>query len=330
MPETQTQLMSDTQTAAPASNRSSMRSRIFRWLVAKAWFVFVIAMLLAFPSHLTILTIVIAVVIFGCLAFQQFRQAARVSLIAAAILIVKTPSIQIDFLFMVAALLASGVAYLRGSSKLRWAAFTITIATVAVFGFKRTLDAQASQGISLDAQRSIACLGDSLTEGTKGGYPAELQKLVTQPVINFGRNGYTTRMAIDDLLPKILAEKPQLVVMEIGGHDYNTGEPRDETKARLKQIIQELTEADIQVVIVETPRGFISDPFYGVERELAAEYDLQLIPDTIIRRFVYFSAIAPPCYWMDPSQHLSNDGLHPNARGQVEFAKVVADAIKDP
>ena len=115
--------------------------------------------------------------------------------------------------------------------------------------------------------------------------------------------------------------------MELGGHDYKDGEPRDQTKARLRQIIQELTDADIEVVIVEIIRGFISDPFYGVERELAAEFDLQLIPDTIIRRFVFFSPIAPPGYWLDSSQHLSNDGLHPNERGQVEFAKVVADTI---
>ena len=80
------------------------------------------------------------------------------------------------------------------------------------------------------------------------------------------------------LLPKILAGQPQLVVMELGGHDYKDGEPRDQTKARLRQIIQELTDADIEVVIVEIIRGFISDPFYGVERELAAEFDLELIP----------------------------------------------------
>ena len=322
--------MSEPPTVASASaSQTSNRSAIARWLRAIAWFVFVLVTLLAFPGHLTILTSVIALVIFGCLMLQQIRQAAMVSVVAGAILIAKTPSIQIAFILMVAAFLVSGVAYFFVTAKLRWTAFAITVLAVAVFGVKRTLDAEASQGISLGSKRSIVCLGDSLTEGIKGGYPVELQKLTSQPVINFGRNGYTTRMAIDDLLPKILAEQPQLVVMEIGGHDYNTGEPRDETKARLKQIIQELTDAEIEVVIVEIPRGFISDPFYGVERELSAEFDLQLIPDTIIRRFVFFSPIAPPGFWMDSSEHLSDDGLHPNEQGQVEFAKVVANAIKD-
>ena len=312
--------------ASGLTDKPSTRSRIRRWIAALAWFVFVIATLLAFPSHLTVLSAAIAVVIFGCLAFQQTRQAATVSLIAGAILIVKTPSIQIDFILMVAAFLTSGVAYFLISPKMRWTAFAITVAAVTFFGIKRTLDAQASLEVSLD-QRPIICLGDSLTEWKNGGYPAELQKLAAQPVLNFGRNGYTTQMAIDDLLPKILAEKPQLVVMELGGHDYKDGEPRAQTKSRLRQIIQTLTDADIRVVIVEVARGFISDPFYGIERELSAEFDLQLIPDTIIRRFVYFSPIAPPGYWLDSSQHLSEDGLHPNQRGRIEFAKVVAEAI---
>lgn len=312
--------------ASASPSKSSTRGPIARRLLALAWIVFVIAMLLAFPSHLTVLTAAIALVIFVCLLFQQIRQTAMVSLVAGAILLIKTPSIQIDFVLMVAVFLASGVGYFWVTSKLRWTALAITVAAVAFFGIKRTLDAQASQGISLD-QRPIVCLGDSLTEGKKGGYPAELQKLATQPVLNFGRNGYTTQMAINDLLPKILDAKPQLVVMELGGHDYKDGQPREQTKTRLRQIIQELTDADIEVVIVEIIHGLISDPYYGVERELAAEFDLQLIPDTIIRRFVYFSAIVPPGSWMDSSEHLSNDGLHPNKRGQVEFAKVVADAI---
>ena len=325
MPETQ----SKPDTPADASARASMPTRGLagRWLRVLAWIVFVFVTLLAFPDHLAILTALIAVVIFGCLVFQQTRQAAMVSLVAGAILIAKTPSFQIDFILLVIVLLASGAGYFFVSSKLRWTAFAITVAAVAFFGIKRTFDAQASHGISLDNQRSIVCLGDSLTEGTKGGYPAELQKMVSAPVLNFGRNGYTTQMAIDDLLPQILAVQPQLVVLELGGHDFKNGEPREQTKSRLRQIIQELTDANIEVVIVEIIHGLISDPFYGVERELAAEFDLQLIPDTIIRRFVFFSPIIPPGSWLDSSQHLSEDVLHPNERGQVEFAKVVADAI---
>ena len=327
MPEPQIKTSSEMASDASTTPAKPSSRAITRRLTAFIWLVYLLATLLAFPCHLTVLTCLIALGIFACLILQRCGQAACASLIAGGLLIIKTPSNQIDFILMVAVFLVAGIIYFSNRTKLRWLAFAITTAAVAFFGIKRTLDAQPSQAIKLD-QRPIVCLGDSLTEGKNGGYPAELQKLVSQPVLNYGRNGFTTQMVIDKLLQQIVDEQPQLVVVEIGGHDYNTGEPRDETKVRLRQIIQTLVDADIEVVMVEIPRGFISDPFYGIERELTAEFDLLLIPDTIIRRFVFFSPIAPPGFWMNSKQHLSDDGLHPNERGQVEFAKVVADAIR--
>ena len=315
-------MASDASTTLPKRSSSIVKRQLsaFTWLV-------LLGTLLAFPSHFTVLTYLIVLTIFACLVLQRCSQAACASLIAGGLLAIKTPSNQFDFILLVAVFLVAGIIYFSDHPRRRWSAFAITTAVVGFFGIKRTLDAQPSQPITLD-QRPIVCLGDSLTEGKHGGYPAELQKLVSPPVLNYGRNGFTTQMVIDKLLEQIVDEQPQLVVVEIGGHDYNTGEPRDETKVRLRQIIQTLVDADIEVVMVEIPRGFISDPFYGIERELTAEFDLKLIPDTIIRRFVFFSPKAPPGFWMDSKQHLSDDGLHPNDRGQVEFAKVVAGAIR--
>jgi len=326
MPEPQIQTSSEMAKDASATSPKRSSSIIKRQLTAFIWLV-LLGTLLAFPSHLTALTYLIVLAIFACLVLQRCGQATCASLIAGGLLAIKTPSNQFDFILLVAVFLVAGIIYFSDHPRRRWLAFAITTAVVGFFGIKRTLDAQPSQPITLD-QRPIVCLGDSLTEGKHGGYPAELQKLVYPPVLNYGRNGFTTKMVIDKLLQQIVDEQPQLVVVEIGGHDYNTGEPRDETKARLRQIIQTLIDADIEVVIVEIPRGFINDPFYGIERELTAEFDLKLIPDTIIRRFVFFSPIAPPGFWMNSKQHLSDDGLHPNERGQVEFAKVVADAIR--
>ena len=326
MPEPQIQTSSEMAKDASATLPKRSSSIAKRQLSAFTWLV-LLGTLLAFPSHLTVLTYLIVLAIFACLVLQRCGQAACASLIAGGLLAIKTPSNQFDFILMVTAFLVAGIIYFSKRPRRRWLAFAITTAVVAFFGIKRTLNAQPSQPIMLD-QRPIVCLGDSLTEGKHGGYPAELQKLVSPPVLNYGRNGFTTQMVINKLLQQIVDEQPQLVVVEIGGHDYNTGKPRDETKVRLRKIIQTLVDANIEVVIVEIPRGFINDPFYGIERELTAEFDLKLIPDTIIRRFVFFSPMAPPGFWVDSKQHLSNDGLHPNERGQVEFAKVVADAIR--
>ena len=235
MPEPQTQTSSEMMKDRSTTQTKPSSSVIGRRLTAFMWLVYLLATLLTLPS-LTVLTYLIALAIFACLVLQRRGQAACASLIAGGLLAIKTPSNQFDFILLVAVFLVAGIIYFSDHPRRRWLAFAITTAVVAFFGIKRTLDAQPSQPITLD-QRPIVCLGDSLTEGKHGGYPAELQKLVSPPVLNYGRNGFTTQMVIDKLLQQIVDEQPQLVVVEIGGHDYNTGEPRDETKARLRQIL---------------------------------------------------------------------------------------------
>ena len=131
---------------------------ITRRLTAFIWLVYLLATLLAFPCHLTVLTCLIALGIFVCLVLQRCRQAACASLITAVLLTVKTPSNQIDFILMVAVFLVAGIIYFSNRTKLRWLSFAITTAAVAFFGIKRTLDAQPSQAkpLSSTSDRSFA------------------------------------------------------------------------------------------------------------------------------------------------------------------------------
>ena len=162
---------------------------------------------------------------------------------------------------------------------------------------------------------------------TDYGYPQELEKLISVPVADFGVNGIKTDDGIK-MIPEILAANPQLVVIELGGHDYNAGQkPRSATRSNLETLIEAFLEQDIVVILVEIPRGFVSDPYDGLERELAAKYDLQLINDSVIRSFVFNSPIIPPGMWLDPSQRYSDDGLHPNDLGNKHFARVVRHAL---
>ena len=177
-----------------------------------------------------------------------------------------------------------------------------------------------------ESGRPVVCLGDSLTDY---GYPQELEKLISAPVRDFGFNGYTTSDAIK-LLPEIVAVKPQAVIIELGGHDYNKDhKPRSATLQNLEQIIDECQESGARIVLVEIPRGFITDPYYGLERQLARQYDLQLIPDSMIRNIVFWSPIIPPGSWVDASWRNSDDGLHPNDRGNKMMAAHVATALAD-
>lgn len=187
------------------------------------------------------------------------------------------------------------------------------------------LGANTSEVVSVSKfERPVVCLGDSLTDY---GYPAELEKLVKIPVKDFGFDGYKTTDGLK-LVPKIVLLKPQVVVLELGGHDYNSKEPRGETRENLVKLISFFEAADAKVILVEIPRGFINDPYYGMERDLARRMDLQLIPDTMIRRLCFWSPMFPPGSFFDKSMHNSNDGLHPNKRGNKMMARYVASSLK--
>ncbi|HQU42838.1 MAG TPA: GDSL-type esterase/lipase family protein, partial [Pirellulales bacterium] len=133
----------------------------------------------------------------------------------------------------------------------------------------------------------------------KGGYPEVLADLVGVPVLNLGQPGVTSAEALKKL-PDLVAAKPQAVVIELGGHDFLKDPTllktasRAATKRNLETLIAATRKAHAEVVLIEVPRGFIIDPYAGLERQIAREHDLELISDTVIRRFVLTSPVAPP------------------------------------
>ena len=247
------------------------------------------------------------------------------------ILTIKRPGFTVEFFGLVAAFLTVAGVDWRAARKnqvpnslRRFVVYALILALpTAAYGATRWFAANTTQALIADG-RPIACLGDSLTDF---GYPQELEKLIPVPVADFGVNGITTDDGIE-MLPEILAADPQLVVLELGGHDYNAErKTRSATRENLTKLITTFHEHNIGVILVEIPRGFISDPYDGLERELAAKFDLQLIDDSLIRSFVFLSPIVPPGSWLEPSQRFSNDGLHPNQRGNEYFARVVSETL---
>jgi acyl-CoA thioesterase I len=180
--------------------------------------------------------------------------------------------------------------------------------------------------------RPIVCIGDSLTSyPPRGGYPKFLGRMVRVPVVNLGEPGVTSAEALKQL-PKLKAARPQVVVIELGGHDFlkdptwlKSGS-RAATKRNLEALIAAARSLRAEVVLIEIPRDFIVDPFSGLERGLAREHDLELISDTVIRNFVLWSRSGPLGAWTD-GPYLSDDGLHPNAHGDEYLASVVRDSL---
>ena len=175
-----------------------------------------------------------------------------------------------------------------------------------------------------DSNRPIVCIGDSLTQGMlpDHGYPEQLKSMVSVPVINLGFSGISSGPALGQF-DRVLKHNPQIVILEIGGHDFLKGKSRASTKKNLLEMIDRCRAADTDVLLMEIPRGFIIDPFASLEREIAYETDVQLLSDTWLREIILLSPIAPPGRWMSKQSHLSDDGIHSNERGSRAIAKRV-------
>lgn len=211
----------------------------------------------------------------------------------------------------------------RGTERqIRWPVVLLLVLWAVFFVDFRLAATRSTQATTSDAT-AIACLGDSLTDC---GYPQELQKLIHNPVLDYGFDGITSADGLE-LVDEILAKNPRQLVLELGGHDFNQGRSRQETLINLSLIIQQCRDNQVDVLLVEIPRGFVRDPFRGIERQLARQFDLELISDTLIRQFVLYSPVCPPGAWLPTDQHLSRDGLHPNDNGNQLFAQSVASKL---
>lgn len=148
------------------------------------------------------------------------------------------------------------------------------------------------------------------------------------PVFNLGQSGITTEGALERLAKLAAVDPPpQVVIIELGGHDFLKGWARATTKANLEQMIEACRSMGAEVVLIEVPRGFMIDPFRGLERQIADEQDLELVADSAIREWVLWSPILPPGMWF-PASRLSDDGIHSNPRGSAHLARQVADALE--
>jgi acyl-CoA thioesterase-1 len=188
--------------------------------------------------------------------------------------------------------------------------------------------ARCNHPVALKPGQPVACLGDSMTSMGDGraAYPERLAEMIAVPVVNLGQPGIDTQQAVASF-PALVRARPQVVVVELGSHDFLKGRTRAETKAGLEKIVIACQEIGAEVVLMEMPRGYMIDPFAGLERELARQYDLELVPDTAIRRLLLASPTLPPGQWTG-GPYLTEDAVHPNDLGNRLLARYVADALE--
>jgi acyl-CoA thioesterase-1 len=169
----------------------------------------------------------------------------------------------------------------------------------------------------------IAILGDSLAAGygvkPTESFPARLEAgLKAQgrnvTVLNHGVSGDTTAGGLDRI-DWMLADKPDVVLVELGGNDALRGTAPAVTEKNLSGIVEKLKAAGVAVWLagMYAPRNLGSDyvtAFDGLYKRIAEKYQVPLYP------FILDGVAQDPAF-------IQPDGIHPNPKG----AQVVADRL---
>lgn len=166
----------------------------------------------------------------------------------------------------------------------------------------------------------VVFLGDSLTAGlglpADQAYPALLARQLTGDgfavrVINAGVSGDTTAGGLRRLR-WLLAQRPAVVVVGLGGNDALRGQPVGEIEENLRQIVGEARQAGAKVLLLgmQIPPNYGPDytsAFAAIYPRLARDLRVPLVPFLLAG----VGGIA------DLNQA---DGIHPTAAGQVKVA----------
>jgi acyl-CoA thioesterase I len=175
----------------------------------------------------------------------------------------------------------------------------------------------------------VVFLGDSLTAGYGLGgeeaYPALVEKRLEEEgipikVLNAGVSGDTTAGGLSRL-DWLLSQKPDVVVVGLGGNDGLRGLPLEQAEHNLREIVRRAKSAGARVLLL----GMQIPPNYGPEYakgfsdmypNLAKEMDVPLVPFLLEG----VGGVA------DLNQA---DGIHPTAEGQEKVADLVTPYVAD-
>lgn len=178
--------------------------------------------------------------------------------------------------------------------------------------------------MSAMAKPVIVVLGDSISAGygieVEQGWVALLQKKLHETkrdysISNASISGDTSAGGLARIDPLLSAQKPDIVLLQLGANDGLRGLSPVQMKSNLAEIVHRAQKAGATVILLgmKIPPNYgkrYIELFYNVYPQLAKELDITLVPFLL-------EDVA-----LDKDL-MQADGLHPNAKAQPILANKI-------
>lgn len=165
-------------------------------------------------------------------------------------------------------------------------------------------------------QGPIVAFGDSLVVGVGSpeteGFVGTLATRIGEPIQNEGVRGDTTADGLARI-ETVLAEKPRMVLLLLGGNDYLRRVPKEETFTNLHTIIAWLQEQGSVVVLLGIRGGILADGYDTDFKALAEETQSAYVPNVLDGIF--------------GNPELMFDSIHPSREGYARIAERVYTVV---
>ena len=164
----------------------------------------------------------------------------------------------------------------------------------------------------------IVAFGDSLTFGIGAApgqtYPEQLGRLIDKPIVNMGVPGETAEDALGRI-DEVIAMKPGIVLVCLGGNNLLQNKPLDETFRVLDIMVKRLIDEGAMVALIGIEGLPMVTPDYsGRFDALAAKHQVLYVPDFLDGIYGRGRLMADP--------------IHPNGEGYAIISKRIAKAMK--
>jgi len=174
------------------------------------------------------------------------------------------------------------------------------------------------------AKPVIVVLGDSISAGygieVEEGWVALLQNKLLKTnhdynISNASISGDTTAGGLARIDPILTAQKPGIVLLQLGANDGLRGLSPIQMKSNLTGIVRRAQKAGAKVILLgmKIPTNYgkrYVDMFYNIYPQLAKELNIPLVPfileDVVLNKDL-----------------MQADGLHPNAKAQPILAEKI-------